>query len=565
MAITLRRTITDETPKILEFLKDYTSDKGWELVNGGEIPDKNLTFKRTTLGNNYQIGMLGNKVRSIYRAGSETAKYKTFGSGTKARNYYTYDSSIYDEIVFVVENYYTEGAQITLKLYENTSTNEIEYTLGMSHGYNEQDCLNFSVMGKRHNGTVDIIGDGRGPWDKLKGDNITQFNDDAPYKTQYLMGGILGERVYTLNYELIVSNVKKSDGTIESVKVFKTYDGARAYFNDGSLDDLIDGEPTPDEELAEDREVTLYYESDIFSRAYNSSTSIHIGASTIHFRVQYKNNKGDEIVNPYRAICGYVANNNVPNDSNRFGNIVWVANNNINLLETKQHPVNGSIAPSKSIPNYNNTTGFYPPYIDNNAIYDARYRTNMRIFANEQDALDFLGGGNPTPIGESGNQFNPNGFIGDKTVFNDGHDLKGGGMSSCWIMNESQLEDLANVFTTGLTKVEEQDGDLIINITKTCARAFASHGEPIDAVVDLFWLPFDPSEFVIAGSSSFTLSQDDLSTATSLLKITAQSGDVVKAHGTRSFGESKEFVENVVDTMGGMFGTTIQKVQNVGN
>lgn len=68
MAITLRRTITDETPKILEFLKDYTSDMGWELVNGGEIPDKNLTFKRTTLGANYQIGMLGNKVRSIYRA-----------------------------------------------------------------------------------------------------------------------------------------------------------------------------------------------------------------------------------------------------------------------------------------------------------------------------------------------------------------------------------------------------------------------------------------------------------------------------------------------------------------
>lgn len=329
--------------------------------------------------------------------------------------------------------------------------------------------------------------------------------------------------------------------------------------------DPMDEDGEGGDDLAEDREVTLYYESDISSRTYNSATSTHIGASNIHFRVQYKNNKGEEIVNPYRAICGYVTNNNVPNDSNRFGNIIWVANNNINLLETEQHPVSGSMVTSKTIPNYANTTGFFPPYIDDDTIYDARYRTNMRIFANEQDALDFLNGDNPTPIGESGNKFNPNGFIGDKTVFNDGHDMAGGGMSSCWIMNESQLEDLASVFTTGLTKVEEQDGDLVINITKTCARAFASHGEPIDAVVDLFWLPFDPSEFVITGASSFTLSQDDLSTATSLLKITAQSGDVVKAHGNRSFGESKEFVGNVVNTMGGMFGTTIQKVQNVGN
>lgn len=385
----------------------------------------------------------------------------------------------------------------------------------------------------------------------------------AKWEEKYVVPDIFGSLVsgepgYRTNEEM------KATFILQGIdKIFATKDDALYYIETGEELNRLDDDS--DEGLAEDREVTLYYESDIFSRAYNSSTSSHIGASTIHFRVQYKNNKGDVIVNPYRAICGYVANNNVPNDSNRFGNITWVANNNINLLETKQHPVNGTIAPSKSIPNYNNTTGFYPPYIDNNTIYDARYRTNMRIFANEQDAIDFLGGGNPTPIGESGNQFNPNGFIGDKTVFNDGHDLKGGGMSSCWIMNESQLEDLANVFTTGLTKVEEQDGDLIINITKTCARAFASHGEPIDAVVDLFWLPFDPSEFVIAGSSSFTLSQDDLSTATSLLKITAQSGDVVKAHGTRSFGESKEFVENVVDTMGGMFGTTIQKVQNVGN
>lgn len=370
-------------------------------------------------------------------------------------------------------------------------------------------------------------------------------------------------REYDYNVFLALGGmIEQTTEYAKNFKLFKTRQGAVKYLATGDNSDEVESEdPTGD--LAEDREVTLYYESDIFSRSYNSSTSTHIGASNIHFRVQYKNNKGEEIVNPYRAICGYVANNNMPNDTNRFGNIVWIANNNINLIETKQHPVSGTIAPSKSIPNYNNTTGFYPPYITNNTIYDARYRTNMRIFANEQDALNFLNGGNPTPIGESGNQFNPSGFIGDKTVFNDGHDLNGGGMSSCWIMNESQLEDLANVFTTGLTTVEEDNNGVIVNITKTCARAFASHGEPIDAVVDLFWIPFDPTEFVNTGASSFQLNRDDIASASSLIKVVTESGDTVKAYGQFSFGKSSEFVGSVVGSMGDMFSNTTQKVRNV--
>lgn len=541
MAITLRRTITDETPKILEFLKDYTSNMGWELVNGGEIPDKNLTFKRTTLGNNYQIGMLGNKVRSIYRAGSETAKYKTFGSGTKARNYYTYDSSIYDEIVLVVENYYTEGAQITLKLYENTSTNEIEYTLGMSHGYNEQDCLNFSVMGKRHNGTVDIIGDGRGPWDKLKGDNITQFNDDAPYKTQYLMGGILGERVYTLNYELIVSNVKKSDGTIEPVKVFKTYDGARAYFNDGTLDDLIDGEPTPDEEdPAEDRITTLFYASDIYSRAYNDSTLARLGASTIYIDIQYAKNDGTIIVDKNRAICGYVNTNNAINDENHFGNIIWIAANNVKILETKQSWLNGGFADTKTLPQFATTTGFYGPLIEGNTFYESRYNTNMRIFANKADAENFLRGGNPTPIagGTNAGQFNPDMLVGDPTVYNNPTANITSDMSSCWILTKNEVNELANIFATGLTSQESEENGLLVNTLITTERSFLAHSEPIDSVIDLFWLPFDPREFSENSTSHMSFVSDTYGIFEALGEAVDSAGEVIKGAYSHPIGRS---------------------------
>lgn len=541
MAITLRRTITDETPKILEFLKDYTSDMGWELVNGGEIPDKNLTFKRTTLGNNYQIGMLGNKVRSIYRAGTETAKYKTFGSGTKARNYYTYDSSIYDEIVLVVENYYTEGAQITLKLYENTSTNEIEYTLGMSHGYNEQDCLNFSVMGKRHNGTVDIIGDGRGPWDKLKGDDIKQFNDDTPYKTQYLMGGILGERVYTLNYELIVSNVKKSDSTIEPVKVFKTYDGARAYFNDGSLDDLIDGEPTPDEEdPAEDRITTLFYASDIYSRVYNDSTLSRLGASTIYIDIQYAKNDGTIIVDKNRAICGYVNTNNAINDENHFGNIIWMAANNVKILETKQSWLNGGFADTKTLPQFATTTGFYGPLIDGNTIYESRYNTNMRIFANRADAEEFLRGGNPTPIagGTNAGQFNPDMLVGDPTVYNNPSANITSDMSSCWILTKSEVDELANILATGLTSQESEENGILVNTLLTTGRSFSAHAEPIDAIVDLFWLPFNPREFSNNDYDHLVFAEDKYCSFEALGEAIDAAGQAVKGAYSNPVGRA---------------------------
>lgn len=282
-------------------------------------------------------------------------------------------------------------------------------------------------------------------------------------------------------------------------------------------------------DLAEDREVMLYYESFISKRGYNSSITENVGVSAIHFRVQYKNNKGEQIVDPYRAICGYVAPNNTPNDANRFGNIIWVANRNINIIETKQNPVHGTIAPSKTIPSYTNTTGFFPPYIDDDIIYDARYNTNMRIFANQQDALNFLGGGNPTPIGESGNKFNPSGFVGDKTVYNTVTSSPDADMSSVWILNQNQVNDLANIFATGLTVQESETNGILTNFLITSERSFFAHSEPINAVVDLFWLPFDPSEFVNKSFGHISFVSDKYGITESLAEFVDASGTTVKS------------------------------------
>lgn len=541
MAITLRRTIKDETPKILEFLKNYTSEKGWELVNGGEIPDNNLTFKRTTLGNNYQVGTLGNKLRSVYRGGSETVRYKTFGSGNKARNYYTYDANVYDEVVIVVENYYTEGANITLKLYENTSTNEIEYTLGSSHGYNSQDCLDFSVMGKRHNGNVDIIGDGRGPWEKLKGNQIQQFQNDSPYKTDYLMAGILGERVYTLDYELIVSNVKKADGTVEPVKVFKTYDGARAYFNDGSLDDLIDGEPTPEEEEpAQDRIANLYYRSNIYKSVYNSSERERVGASVINIEIQYETNAGLIISDKHRSICGYVNTGNQINDENHFGNIVWMAKQGVKILSVKQNGPGGFWS-SKTLPTFANTTGFYGPLTVGNDIYESRYDTNMYIFANKTDAERFLSGDptvKPLAGGTNAGQFSPDQLTGDPTVYNNPTATISSDMSSCWILNKDQVDELASILATGLTSQESDENGIIINTLITTERSFLAHSEPINAIVDLFWLPFDPREFTDNTSSHMSFVSDTYGVFEALGEAVDSAGRTVKGAYSSPMGRA---------------------------
>lgn len=528
---------------------------GYDLTRIPEITIKEIQDPSYRITNGFRFTGL---VRTMARWESGNYRTESVDYGDNLGGY-VYNQDILDELEAqhgsIVDWVYcrnTDDQNVTLTI----------YTDGLYYGIDSGDFNAVPVVKYEDGAIQQLQGYGSAIW-VTEPSFVYNVLHDGRTETatgDYGTNGTIGRFTYS---DWLI---QQSNFEILADKPFaKTMTDAEEYLEDGDTDHLSGGgfEPEPIEEIAEDREVVMYYESDIYKRNYNSSTSTRVGASTIHFTIQYKNEMGEEIVNPYRSICGYVASNNEPNDDTRFGNIIWVANNNINLIKTEQNLASGGFVVSKTIPTYSKTTGFYPPYIDSTTIYDARYRTNMRIFANEQDARDFLSGGNPTPIGESGNQFNPNGFIGDKTVFNDGHDMAGGGMSSCWIMNESQLEDLANVFTTGLTTVEEQNDGVIINVTKTCARAFASHGEPIDAVVDLFWIPFDPSEFITSGRSSFQIGRDDLASATSLIKLLTQSGDTVIAHGNRSIGKSNEFVGNVVDSIGDMFENTTQKVKNV--
>lgn len=320
-------------------------------------------------------------------------------------------------------------------------------------------------------------------------------------------------------------------------KIFSTKDDALYYIETGEEINRIDEE---EEAPAEDRITTLFYASDIYSRVYNDSTLSRLGASTIYIDIQYAKNDGTIIVDKNRAICGYVNTNNAINDENHFGNIIWMAANNVKILETKQSWLNGGFADTKTLPQFATTTGFYGPLIDGNTIYESRYNTNMRIFANRADAEEFLRGGNPTPIagGTNAGQFNPDKLVGDPTVYNNPSANITSDMSSCWILTKSEVNELANIFATGLTSQESEENGLLINTLITTERSFLAHSEPIDSVVDLFWLPFDPREFSENSTSHMSFVSDTYGIFEALGEAVDSAGKAVKGAYSNPIGRA---------------------------
>lgn len=322
-------------------------------------------------------------------------------------------------------------------------------------------------------------------------------------------------------------------------KIFSTKDDALYYIETGEEINRID-EDEEEEDPAEDRITTLFYASDIYSRVYNDSTLSRLGASTIYIDIQYAKNDGTIIVDKNRAICGYVNTNNAINDENHFGNIIWMAANNVKILETKQSWLNGGHADTKTLPQFATTTGFYGPLIDGNTIYESRYNTNMRIFANRADAEEFLRGGNPTPIagGTNAGQFNPDMLVGDPTVYNNPTANITSDMSSCWILTKSEVNELANIFATGLTSQESEENGLLVNTLITTERSFLAHSEPIDSVVDLFWLPFDPREFSENSTSHMSFVSDTYGIFEALGEALDSAGEVVKGAYSNPIGRA---------------------------
>lgn len=332
-------------------------------------------------------------------------------------------------------------------------------------------------------------------------------------------------------------NVAQSTSFRASHKAYANPEDAARYLLTGEGEALDEDE---EEDPAEDRITTLFYASDIYSRVYNDSTLARLGASTIYIDIQYAKNDGTIIVDKNRAICGYVNTNNAINDENHFGNIIWMAANNVKILETKQSWLNGGFADTKTLPQFATTTGFYGPLIDGNTIYESRYNTNMRIFANRADAEEFLRGGNPTPIagGTNAGQFNPDKLVGDPTVYNNPSANITSDMSSCWILTKSEVNELANIFATGLTSQESEENGLLVNTLITTERSFLAHSEPIDSVIDLFWLPFDPREFSENSTSHMSFVSDTYGIFEALGEAVDSAGEVIKGAYSNPIGRS---------------------------
>lgn len=332
-------------------------------------------------------------------------------------------------------------------------------------------------------------------------------------------------------------NVAQATSFRASHKAYANPEDAARYLLTGEGEALDEDE---EEDPAEDRITTLFYASDIYSRVYNDSTLSRLGASTIYIDIQYAKNDGTIIVDKNRAICGYVNTNNAINDENHFGNIIWMAANNVKILETKQSWLNGGFADTKTLPQFATTTGFYGPLIDGNTIYESRYNTNMRIFANRADAEEFLRGGNPTPIagGTNAGQFNPDMLVGDPTVYNNPTANITSDMSSCWILTKSEVNELANIFATGLTSQESEENGLLVNTLITTERSFLAHSEPIDSVVDLFWLPFDPREFSENSTSHMSFVSDTYGIFEALGEAVDSAGKAVKGAYSNPIGRA---------------------------
>lgn len=333
-------------------------------------------------------------------------------------------------------------------------------------------------------------------------------------------------------------NVAQSTSFRASHLTFANPEDAVNYLLTGEGDPL--DEDGSGEEPAVDRITTLFYASNIYSRVYNNSNLQRLGASTIYIDIQYAKNDGTIIVDKNRAICGYVNTNNAINDENHFGNIIWMAANNVKILETKQSWLNGGFADTKTLPQFATTTGFYGPLIDGNTIYESRYNTNMRIFANRADAEDFLRGGNPTPIGGGTNagQFNPDKLVGDPTVYNNPTADISADMSSCWILTKSEVDELANILATGLTSQESEENGILVNTLLTTGRSFSAHAEPIDAIVDLFWLPFNPREFSNNDYDHLVFAEDKYCSFEALGEAVDAAGQAVKGAYSNPVGRA---------------------------
>lgn len=331
-----------------------------------------------------------------------------------------------------------------------------------------------------------------------------------------------------------------TDMTVKSnFKMFPDFRSARKYL----IDDDDSGELEPvggggGETPAEDRTTVLYYNDRVSVTTFGFNDTTDYFTHSIQFKIQYKTNAGEKITEPRNSIVGYVKSSV---DTVTFSNIEWVYNNNVKIVECKwsyglvggtKHT--GQIPPAGHIPDI---MCFYDQAQIDNKVYKAKFGTNMVIFANKSDAERFAEGDKtvrPLYDGHSG-RFDDTGDIGDKYSYNTQSYTIDNDMSSVWILTKEQLNELASVLATGLTKSEAESGQTLLNITKTTARSFTAQAEPVDMICDLFWVPIDVSEFCVTHTDHLQFGQDTYGAAGALDEFVDETtGQVVKAARTSS-------------------------------
>lgn len=378
----------------------------------------------------------------------------------------------------------------------------------------------------------------------------------------YINGVLMGTYISPFELPCPVSNCSLS--VLFSGKVFKDSQSMARYKTTGDDSGDIAKDPEP-ETPAEDRKTELFFKSTIYKRVDGVQKDVKVGESNITFVVQYKSNDGTENYPAIGQVAGYV-NDFSPVNTSTWGNIKWKKSSNAKIVQIKvDYTGEDGVRHSQTFQPLNfqyNTKnyGFYESYQNGTIRYYSKYATNMRIYANESDIDSYLGG-DPTikPLydGNTG-KISPTDYIGDPVVYNTTDYTVDADMSSCWLLTKEQVDELAEVFTTGLTK-EEGDDNTLINITKTCARSFMAQSEPIDAVVDLFWLPIDVTGFCTSEDDNMTFSYDRygiLNGAKTIIDGTGEAMTVAESNTLR-IGDGIGKLFNPINNLSTNIGATI--------
>ena len=331
----------------------------------------------------------------------------------------------------------------------------------------------------------------------------------------------------------------KCIGQIKStLPIASSLSGALKYINNGDESDLLNKDGGTDDEVpAEDRTTVLYYNDRVSVTTFGFNDTTDYFTHSIQFKIQYKTNAGEKITEPRNSIVGYVKSSV---DPVTFSNIEWVYNKNVKIVDCKwSYGLVGGTKHTGTKPpnNIPEIMCFYDQAQIDNKVYKAKFGTNMVIFANKSDADRFADGDKtvrPLYDGHSG-RFDDTGDIGDKYSYNTQSYTIDNDMSSVWILTKEQLNELASVLATGLTKSEAESGQTLLNITKTTARSFTAQAEPVDMICDLFWVPIDVSEFCVTHTDHLQFGQDTYGAAGALDEFVDETtGQVVKAARTSS-------------------------------